>query len=91
MEELTTRYYLRCMVQDRPGVLSQIAGVLGRHGISIMSVIQHGRHEPQGVPLVIMTHRASERSVQTALMEINQMSSVVSQPTTLIRVEDEEQ
>ncbi len=90
MEELTTRYYLRCMVLDRPGVLSQIAGVLGNHGISIMSVLQQGRHEAQAVPLVIMTHRASERSVQTALKEINTMSSVVSQPTTLIRVEDEE-
>ena len=55
-----------------------------------MSVLQQGRHEAQAVPLVIMTHRASERSVQTALQEINQMSSVVSQPTTLIRVEDEE-
>jgi homoserine dehydrogenase len=89
MEELTTRYYLRCMVLDQPGVLSKIAGVLGTHGISIMSVIQQGRHKGQTVPLIIMTHRASERSVQTALMEINQMSSVVSQPTTLIRVEDE--
>ncbi len=90
MEELTTRYYLRCMVLDRPGVLSQIAGVLGDHGISIMSVLQQGRQEGQTVPLIIMTHRASERSVQTALKEINQMSSVVSQPTTLIRVEAEE-
>ncbi|MDA0737763.1 MAG: homoserine dehydrogenase [Nitrospirae bacterium] len=90
MEELTTRYYLRCMVVDRPGVLSQIAGVLGHHGISIMSVLQQGRQEGQTVPLIIMTHRASERSVQTALKEINQMASVVSQPTTLIRVEDEE-
>jgi homoserine dehydrogenase len=78
------------MVVDRPGVLSQIAGVLGKHGISIMSVLQQGRQEGQTVPLIIMTHRASERSVQTALKEINQMSSVVSQPTTLIRVEDEE-
>ena len=55
-----------------------------------MSVLQHGRHEAQAVPLVVMTHRASERSVQTALQEINQIPSVVSQPTTLIRVEDEE-
>ncbi len=90
MEELTTRYYLRCMVVDRPGVLSQIAGVLGHHRISIMSVLQQGRQEGQTVPLIIMTHRASERSVQTALKEINQMATVVSHPTTLIRVEDEE-
>ena len=38
MEEITSLYYIRFMVVDRPGVLSQIAGVLGRYGISISSV-----------------------------------------------------
>lgn len=90
MEELTTRYYLRCMVPDQPGVLSKIAGVLGNHAISIASVLQQGRQEGQTVPVVIMTHRASERSVQTALQEIHRLSSLVSQPITLIRVEDQE-
>ncbi|MGH7168605.1 MAG: homoserine dehydrogenase, partial [Nitrospiraceae bacterium] len=42
MEEIATFYYTRFMVQDRPGVLSQISGVLGRHGISISSVLQKG-------------------------------------------------
>ncbi len=90
MEELTTRYYLRCMVPDQPGVLSRIAGVLGNHAISIASVLQQGRQEGQTVPVVIMTHRASERSVQTAIREINHLSSLVSEPVTLIRVEDQE-
>lgn len=86
MEEITSLYYLRFMVVDRPGVLSQIAGVLGTHGISISSVIQKGRKEGQTVPVVIMTHTAREREVQTALADINRMS-FISEPTTLIRVE----
>lgn len=86
IEDIATLYYLRFMVLDRPGVLSQIAGVLGRQGISISSVLQKGRKEGQTVPVVIMTHTATERSVQTALREIDRMA-FISEPTTLIRVE----
>ena len=86
MEEILSQYYMRFMVLDRPGVLSQIAGVLGRHNISIASVIQQGRKEGQTVPVVIMTHTARERDVQAALREIDEMA-FISEPTTLIRVE----
>ncbi|MCS6318525.1 MAG: homoserine dehydrogenase [Nitrospira sp.] len=86
MEEIVSLYYIRFMVLDRPGVLSQIAGVLGRHGISISSVLQQGRKEGQTVPVVIMTHMAKERDIQSALREINPMP-YISEPTVLIRVE----
>jgi homoserine dehydrogenase len=86
IEDITSLYYLRFMVLDRPGVLSQIAGVLGHHGISISSVLQKGREEGQTVPVVIMTHTATERHVQAALREIDRMA-FISEPTTLIRVE----
>lgn len=86
MEEITSLYYIRFMVLDRPGVLSQIAGVLGRYGISISSVLQQGRKEGQTVPVVIMTHMAKERDMQNALRDINTMP-YVSESTTLIRVE----
>ena len=86
MEEITSLYYIRFMVLDRPGVLSQIAGVLGRYGISISSVLQQGRKEGQTVPVVIMTHMAKERDMQNALRDINTMP-YISEPTTLIRVE----
>lgn len=86
MEEITSLYYIRFMVLDRPGVLSQIAGVLGRYGISISAVLQQGRKEGQTVPVVIMTHMAKERDMQNALRDINTMP-YISEPTTLIRVE----
>jgi homoserine dehydrogenase len=86
MEEISSLYYLRFMVLDRPGVLSHIAGVLGKHGISISKVLQQGRKEGQTVPVVIMTHQAREREVRLALHEIDAMP-FISEPTTLIRVE----
>lgn len=86
IDEIRSLYYMRFMVLDKPGVLSQISGVLGRYGISISSVLQQGRKEGQTVPVVIMTHTATERDVQAALREIDRMA-FISQPTTLIRVE----
>jgi homoserine dehydrogenase len=90
MEQVRSLYYIRFMVLDRPGVLSQIAGVLGNHGISISSVIQQGRKEGQTVPVVIMTHTAGERNVQSALREVDGMP-FISEPTTLIRVEGQDE
>lgn len=90
MEEISSLYYLRFTVVDRPGVLAQIAGELGRCGISISSMVQQGRREGQTVPIVIKTHVAKERDVQTALREINR-KAFVSEPTTLIRVEGKDE
>ncbi len=90
MEEISSRYYLRFTVLDRPGVLAQIAGELGRCGISISSMLQQGRREGQTVPVVIKTHMAKERDVQAALREINR-KAFVSEPTTLIRVEGKDE
>jgi homoserine dehydrogenase len=90
IEEISSLYYLRFMVVDRPGVLAQIAGELGRCGISISSMLQQGRREGQTVPVVIKTHMAMERDVQTALREINR-KAFVSEPATLIRVEGKDE
>jgi homoserine dehydrogenase len=90
MEEITSLYYLRFMVLDQPGVLAQIAGELGRCGISISSMLQQGRRAGQTVPVVIKTHMAKERDVQTALREINR-KAFISEPTTLIRVEGKDE
>ncbi|HEU4686449.1 MAG TPA: homoserine dehydrogenase [Nitrospira sp.] len=90
MEEIHSLYYLRFMVSDRPGVLAQIAGELGRCGISISSMLQKGRRAGQTVPIVIKTHTARERDVQNALREINRMA-FMSEPATLIRIEGQDE
>ncbi len=86
MPSVRCGYYLRVMAQDRPGVLSRVTGILGEHGISIASMIQKGRGPAEAVPVVMMTHEATERDIRAALAEIDRLP-VVALPTTLIRVE----
>ncbi len=87
MEQIFTHYYLRFTVKDQPGVLGQIASILGKHEISIESMIQPHRHTAEAVPIVFMTHVAKERNVVAALVEINQLD-VIQKETLLIRVEE---
>jgi homoserine dehydrogenase len=89
MDEIITHYYFRFVALDRPGVLSKISGVLGKHDISIQSVQQKGRKTNGSVPLVMVSHRAKEADVQKALTEINNLD-VVSEKAALIRIEDEQ-
>ncbi len=87
MGELRTRYYLRMTVTDRPGVLAQIARVLGDAEISIASVLQKEAYQrPQTAEIVIMTHEAREESMQRALGELGGLS-VVAEIGTFLRVE----
>ena len=89
MDEIVTHYYFRFAALDRPGVLSKISGVLGKHAISIQSVQQKGRKTDGSVPVVMVSHLAKEVDVQKALAEINNLD-VVSDKPVLIRIEDEQ-
>jgi homoserine dehydrogenase len=88
MDEIRSAYYLRVMAMDRPGVLAQVAGILGRHDISLVSVLQKGRAHGEAVPVVMMTHEARERDMRAALAGIDELPVVASR-TTMIRVEAE--
>jgi homoserine dehydrogenase len=87
MADVVTEYYLRFMVVDRPNVLARIAGILGRHKISIASVMQQGREEGATVPIVIRTHHARERDLRAALRSIDRLP-ITRAKTTAIRIED---
>jgi homoserine dehydrogenase len=86
--DIHTQYYFRFSALDQPGVLSKIAGVLGKHGISIQSVHQKGRKTNGAVPVVMLTHLAREKDVTAALSEIGAMAVVDAKPV-LIRIEEE--
>jgi homoserine dehydrogenase len=70
---------------DRPGVLSAVTGVLGQHGVSIGSVIQRGRGQEDGVPILIVTHEASYAAITAALREVDALP-VVKQGSFLARI-----
>ena len=87
LEEIVSRYYLRLAVDDRPGVLAQVAGILGRHEIGISSVVQPETHDEAGrAQLVFMLDRASEGQMQRALEDILGLKCVMP-PAALLRVE----
>ena len=88
IEEVVMPYYMRFSALDRPGVLSKISGILGKHDISIVSVIQKGRRIRGAVPIVMMTHEAKEKNVHRALQEIDRLSVILGK-TIYIRVENE--
>jgi len=86
MDSIRSCYYLRVMAQDRPGVLSRVAGILGENNISIASVLQKERAAKEAVPVVMMSHEAQEKDMRAALAAIDRLR-VVAMPTTMIRVE----
>lgn len=83
------RFYLRFDVDDHPGVMADITVVLGRHKVSIASVIQHATTENSDgvVPLVIMTHNTTEGATLQAVTEIDQLDCVRSRSVRM-RVRD---
>ena len=87
LDEVVTNYYFRFAALDRPGVLSQISGILGEHDISIAAVIQKGREVKGAVPIVMITHEAKEANARQALREIDRLP-IVSPPAVFYRIED---
>ena len=90
IEDIEAMYYFRFTAFDKPGVLSNISGVLGSYNISITSVIQKGRRLGEAVPLIVLTHTAKEKDVIKAVAEIDRLS-VVADKTLYIRVEGKEE
>lgn len=87
IEDLTTSYYLRFSVIDKPGVLAGIASELAEHGISIASVSQEERKEGQTVPVIILTHKAEEGNMRKAIAKIDTVGYVKGK-TVVIRREE---
>ena len=91
MADVWSRYYLRLVAADRPGVIAKIAGVLGERQISLASVLQKEDVQvsegDRYAEIVFMTHQAHEAAVQDALRVIQRLD-VVARLGSLIRVED---
>ncbi len=88
MGDLRSRYYLRLTVADRPGVLAQIARILGESLISIAAVVQKDTNlAEQTAELVITTHAAQEASMQQAMQAVSALD-VVRRVNNLIRIEE---
>lgn len=87
MAEMTGQYYILLRVEDRPGVLAEIASVFGSRDVSIKSVWQEGIG--RDAQLVFVTHRATEGAFQQALSELRGLPAV-EEVRSVLRVEAEE-
>jgi len=90
-DTMSGRYYFRLRVANHPGTLAAIATVLAKHAISIASVIQHeggdGRPQRNPVPLVIMTHVATEGAARLATADLEALEAVTG-PVVRLRVKN---
>ena len=87
--DLTTRYYVRLALEDRPGILGPVASVFGDEGVSIALVSQPSHDENASASLVLLTQPAQERAVQAALAKVREVEGV-QEVCSVIRVEDTE-
>ena len=74
------RAYLRFTVQDKVGVLAEIAAAMRDAGVSIESLIQRGVATDGGVIVAIVTHEGPERAVAQALEKLRGSQSLSGQP-----------
>jgi homoserine dehydrogenase len=86
MERHSGEYYVRLTVQDRPGVIADVAAALRDERISMAAMIQRGKSPDNIVPVVLMTHATEEAAMTRALARIGGFEAVV-QPPRMIRIE----
>ena len=87
IDQIVSEYYLRLTVEDRPGVIAQIAGVLGALDIGISSIFQPEGDEGEAVPLILLIHKATNGQMTSALEKIAALPAVKKAPR-MIRVEN---
>jgi homoserine dehydrogenase len=86
-KESLVPYYMRFTAEDRPGVLSRVSGILADYKISISAVTQKERKEGGYVPIVMLTHGASEKNLKKA-KEVIDKQSFIKGESVRIRVEE---
>jgi homoserine dehydrogenase len=87
MDDTRGQYYLNLHVEDRPGVLAEVAEHFAHNDVSIERVWQEGFADE--ATLVFITHRAQEGAFQKTLAELRELPAVRA-VASVLRVEGEE-
>ena len=85
--DTTTKWYLRLVVKDQPGVLAEVASEFGKHDVSIKSVWQDGAGEL--ATLLLVTHDAREGDLAAAAEALRALDVVV-EVASVLRVQSDE-
>jgi len=88
IDHIVSRFYIRIMCKDRPGVIAQWSRVLAEHQISISGAIQHeGTGPADTVPVVIATHPTRQKNMTNALEDMEKLDVIHGKPVC-IRIVD---
>ena len=82
--DIVSKFYVRCLLADRPGVFGNVASILGKHSVSIKAAKQKAASEDaKAVPVVILTHDAKASDLSAALKEIRESGVVMGEIVSL--------
>ena len=88
IDNIVSRFYIRIMCKDQPGVIAQWSRVLADHQISISGAIQHEGTGPDNtVPVVIATHPTMQKNVTDAMKDMEKLDAIGGKPVC-IRIVD---
>jgi homoserine dehydrogenase len=88
IDDITSRYYIRMMAKDKPGVTASYARILGNHKISISGAIQHEGIGPDNtVPVIVTTHPTQQKNMNAAVEELSRLDVIGGKPVCIRIVE----
>ncbi len=79
LDQVRTKYYIRLLVKDQPGVLAQVASRLGGTGVSVAQMFQEAGVRGEA-SITMLTHEAEDRSVRAAVDAIGKLDSIRKTP-----------
>ena len=80
--ELTTRFYVRFLTKDRPGVIGKLGTCFGNYGVSLESIVQTG-FQGKLAEIVVVTYDVTESDFRSSLTEIRTLEAIDSIPSLL--------
>lgn len=75
MADIVSRFYLRLLAKDRPGVIGKLGLCFGNHAVSLESIVQTGL-QGDYAEIVIVSHEVREANFQTALDEMREFEEI---------------
>ncbi|MHC4186737.1 MAG: ACT domain-containing protein, partial [Planctomycetota bacterium] len=88
IDNLVSRFYIRIMCKDQPGVIAQWSKILASHQISISGALQHEGQGPDNtVPVVITTYPTQQKNITGALQDMEKLEVISGKPVC-IRIVD---
>lgn len=87
LDETTSSYFVRLLVNDEVGVLGEIATTFGNAQVSLKSVMQTNAEVTGGAELVIITHEVKHKNILAAEEKLKKLPCV-NKIFSVIRVEE---